>query len=397
MSTGDVVIAAYGRSPFGRFFGGLKDLPASRLGALTVDALLARTGIAPESVDALYAGVGMAAGGSFTPARELVLHSRLPDATPSMAVDRACCSGLTAIALGFNALRTSDQRLVICGGFENLSRTPLWAERQHKSRPGDPAARDPSGPIYDPLLLRSPMAGKAIAEYTGEEALAAGVSRTEQDHWALGSHQRALAAEARGFFAGEILPVGALLRDEGPRPDTSLQALAALPTLYQSPTITAGNAPGLSDGAAFLVVATRGAALAAGLEPVARILDTVSLADGPTSGSYTPALAIRRLLERRRWTTTDLDLIEINEAYAATPLVSTLRLADGNASRARELRQRVNVNGGAVALGHPLGASGARIVMTLASALRARGGGRGAAAICGGYGQGEGLLLEVPG
>ncbi|MEO7385639.1 MAG: thiolase family protein [Gammaproteobacteria bacterium] len=390
-----VVILGYVRTPFGRFFGGLKDLPAHQLGALAINELVRRTGVAPAKVAALYAGVGMAGGGVFTPAREIVLASELPVATPSLAVDRACCSGMTALGLAYKDLLAGQPGLVIAGGCESLSRTPLWAARARRTRPGDPAAIDAAAPVYDPLLLKSPVEGKAIADYTGNEALAHGVTREQQDEWAAGSHARYFLAEQAGVFAVERFPVGNLHVDESPRPDTTVAKLAALPTIYASPTITAGNAPGLSDGAAFLLLGTPALADTLGLPVLARVVDYVQVADQPTSGSYTPALAIQQLMKRQGRPLSDVDLFEINEAYAATPLVSTLRLGARVPERAAELRARTNVHGGAVALGHPLGASGARITMHLVNALARRGGGRGVAAICGGYGQGDGLMVEV--
>jgi len=389
-------IVAVARTPFGRFFGALRGIPAEKLGAVCIDALLERCVFEPGAVDALYAGVGMLAAGVLTPARRAVLASRLPDTTPSITVDRACCSGMTAIGLGLRELRSGDARLVICGGFDSLSRTPLLAERRRRTRPGDPGSWDPSAEASDPLRLESPFGDTSIAGYTGDEALARGVSREQQDNWALRSHRRSLDAEAAGAFATERIALPELDHDEGPRGATSRSALARLPTLYDSATITAGNAPALSDGAAFVVLATESAVREFALEPIARVHDHVSVADGPTSGSYTPALAIRRLLDRAGLTLDRLELLEINEAYAATPLISSLELCGDDPAAAAALRERCNVHGGAVALGHPLGASGARISLHLALALAARGGGYGAAAICGGYGQGDGLLLEVP-
>jgi acetyl-CoA C-acetyltransferase len=395
MQRAEIVILDAARTVFGRFFGGLRALPGPELAARVIDELLGRGAVTANDVEALYAGVGMASAGVFTPARLVVLESRLPDTTPSLAVDRACCSGMTAIGLAWKELRAGQAQLVICGGFESLSRTPILAERQRKSAPGDLRARDSDGPVYDPLLLKSPVQGRAIADYTGEEALAHGVDRSMQDEWALRSHERFFAAERAHFFEAERLSVAGVTVDEGPRADTDLEQLARLDTIYQSPTITAGNAPGLSDGAAFLILATAEKAEQLGVKPLARIVDYVQVADGPTSGSYTPAIAIARLLQRGGLRLDDLGLIEINEAYAATPLVSTLKLGKGSASLTAALRARTNIHGGAVAIGHPLGASGARITMTLAHALTQRGGGLGAAAICGGYGQGDALLLEV--
>jgi acetyl-CoA C-acetyltransferase len=326
-----------------------------------------------------------------------VLASQLPDSTPSLAVDRACCSGLTAIGLAARDIASAHADLIICGGCDNLSRTPLWGRRARKTRPGDPAAVDSDTAPYDPLLLRSPVQDKAIADYSGEEALAHGVTRVMQDEWAALSHERYFRADAQGVFATERFAVAGVGADEGPREDTSLDKLAALPTLYASPTITAGNAPGLADGAAFLMLAAADKAARLGLPTLARIAGYEQVADVPTSGSYTPALAIQRLLKRQGRAMYEIDLLEINEAYAATPLVSTLRLGSRNPSLAAELHERTNVHGGAVAIGHPLGASGARITMTLINALTRRGGGRGVAAICGGYGQGDAVMVEVDG
>ena len=252
-----VVILGYARTPFGRFFGALRDLPAHQLGALAVDELLRRTGAAPAKVAALYAGVGMASGGVFTPAREIVLASGLPDTTPSLAVDRACCSGMTALGLAFRDLLAGQTGLVIAGGCESLSRTPLWAARARRTRPGDPAAVDAAAPVYDPLLLKSPVEGKAIADYTGEEALAHGVTREHAGRVGGAEPCPVLRGGAGGCLRRRALRGRRTCRPTRARAATPPSAkLAALPTIYASPTITAGNAPGLSDGAAFLLLGT---------------------------------------------------------------------------------------------------------------------------------------------
>jgi len=384
----DCVVVAMARTAFGKFGGALKGTPTARLGAVAIDAAIGRAGVEPAAITALYAGVAMIGAGVLTPARCMVLQSLLLETTPSMAVDRACCSGLTAIGLALRELKDADGGLLLAGGAENLSATPRLLPRETTSRPG-------VVPMVDPLALRAPFLDKAIAYYTGEEALAVGVDRHQQDAWALQSHQRYFEARARKVFAAEIVPLDGLSTDEGPRADCTIETLSSLKTVYDSPTVTAGNAPGLNDGAAFVVLATRATAKRRGLPIIARLRGYAQVAGGPTSGTSTPALAIAATLERTGVHLDDIDRIEINEAFAATPLVSTLRLAGGDRSRAEALRQRTNVNGGAVAIGHPLGASGARLVMTLASALRHRGGGRGVAAICGGYGQGDAILVEV--
>jgi acetyl-CoA C-acetyltransferase len=302
---------------------------------------------------------------------------------------------MTAIGLGWKDIRLGLADIAICGGTENLSATPFLWPRQRGARPGPVDVRDP-------LMLRADFLDKAIAAYTGEEAIRFGVDRAQQDAWAVGSHQRYFAAEADGYFGFERFPwpaeganAPALESDEAPRRDATPEKLARLKTVYDSPTVTPGNAPGLNDGAAFLLLASRSAASGLRAAPLARVLDYVQVADGPTSGSYTPAIAIGRLLRQAGRKVDEMATLEINEAFAATPLVSTLKLADGDHTAAERLRARTNPHGGAVALGHPLGASGARIAMTLVNGLRRRGGGLGVAAICGGYGQGDGLLLEV--
>lgn len=397
MKRPEIVVTAVARTPFGRFNGALKNLSGPELAARTIDALLERSSLPAEQVDAVYIGVGMISSATLTPARQAVLLSGLPERTPSMAVDRACCSGMSAIGLGFKDLLAGGSSTVICGGSDNLSRTPLLWPRHRERAIG-------AVTVDDPLLLRAPMVDTAIAVYTALEALRHGIDRHAQDQWALASHQRYFAAEAANYFAFERIAIETtdargqtmhVRHDESPRSDTTLEALGRLNTIYGSETITPGNAPGLNDGAAFLLLTTGERAREYGLPMLARILDYAQVADGPSSGSYTPAIAIGKLLERRGLAPAGLDLIEINEAYAATPLVSTLRLAGNDAALASRLRERTNRHGGAVAIGHPLGASGARVLMTLINGLRRRGGGIGVAAICGGFGQGDALLIEA--
>lgn len=392
--TDNVVIAGYARTPFGRFGGALRDKSAAKLGAFIVDALLDKTGLAPEEVEAAYFGVGMIGAATLTPARQAVLLSRLANETPSFAIDRACCSGMTALGLGFKDIRAGEADLLLCGGFESLSQTPNLLPRTRTKSLG-PVVLD------DPLLMRTPVVASSIAGYTSSEALRHGIDRARQDEWALASHRRYFEAEAAGYFEDERVAIQAgdavVAADESPRADTSAEKLARLSPVHGSQTITAGNAPGLNDGAALLVVAREEKARALRLPVLARLRGYAQVADGPTSGSYTPAIAIGRLLARHGLKPAGLDRIEINEAFAATPLVSTLRLADDDSALADRLRARTNVHGGAVAIGHPLGATGARLVMTLINDLNRRGGGVGVAAICGGFGQGDAVLVEVEG
>jgi acetyl-CoA C-acetyltransferase len=392
----EVVVTAFARTPFGRFGGGLATLSTAELGAVAIDRLLERDEVRADAIDALYAGIGMMAGATITPVRQAVLMSALPETVPSLMVDRACCSGMTTVGLACKEILSGAGQTLICGGFENLSQTPRLSPR---SSPKIGAVT-----LYDPLLLKAPVVDRQIAVYTGDESLAHGISRQAQDAWALSSHRRYHEAQARGFFAAELVaievpgPSGATLiaeRDESPRSDTTMERLAALPTIYGSATITAGNAPGLNDGAALLLLSEAKRAKALGMTPLARIVGYAQVAAGRTSGVTTPALAIRAALDRCGLNLEAIDLFEINEAYAATPLVSTSVMADQDHKRMQTLLARTNVNGGAVAIGHPVGASGARLVMTLIAALRARGGGLGAAAICGGFGQGDAVIVEV--
>jgi len=393
----DIVVVAVARTPFGRFEGALKDIEAPRLGALAINEVLARSGALKTEVGALYGGVGMIGSCVLTPVRQSVLLSALPETIPSAMIDRACCSGMTAIGFGMKDIRCGEAKAVIAGGFESLSRTPVLWPRQRERRIGDVTATDP-------LLMRGLVVDRPIPVYSGDEALRHGVSRAEQDEWAVRSHQRYFSADAKGYFGFERFAVetkdakGMSRRfetDESPRKDSSVEKLSTLTPVYGGKSITAGNAPGLNDGAAFVVLARRDVASEHGVKPLARLVDYVQVCGGPTSGTVTPATAVFQIARRNGLAPSELDLLEINEAYAATPLVSTLVLAGNDKVLTQRLRDKTNINGGAVAIGHPLGASGARIVMTLINGLLDRGGGRGVAAICGGFGQGDAVLVEV--
>ncbi|MCO5070743.1 MAG: thiolase family protein [Rhizobiaceae bacterium] len=389
----DVMVLSMARTPFGRFGGALKPLSAIQLGAFAMAEAARRSEIDMSEIQSVYAGIGMIGANVLTATRQaLLLASGLRETVPSMGVDRACCSGMTAIGMGMRELQSGEADVVLCGGFESLSNTPFLWPRQRGIRPGNVD-------VSDPLLLRADFLDKAIARYTGEEAVRAGVDRSQQDEWAMQSHARYFAAEGDGYFDTERFAVSVgeddVATDESPRSDIQMEKLARLKPVYSSPTVTPGNAPGLSDGAAFCVLTTRRYVESHFLKPLASLRSYVQVAASATSGSYTPALGIRKLLVKTGDSLASIDRIEINEAFAATPLVSTLVLADHDVTEARVLRQKTNMAGGAVAIGHPLGASGARLVMTLINGLTRRGGGKGVAAICGGYGQGDAILLEV--
>ena len=380
------------RSAFGRFGGALAGVPLVDLGTQIARSALEHTGWAAESLGDFNVGVGMIEAGLMVPARQIAFEAGFRDDLPSITVDRACCSGTAIIGM---ASRTLDGGTgsVLCLGVETMSRTPRLL---HRSRGTD---RYGDLEVEDLLLMRSPLTGTSIAEYVGKVALEHGVDREAQDEWALGSHSRYFAARDAGFFDDELVPVstpdGEHTEDEPPRSDTSIEKLSALPTVRNSPTITAGNAPGLNDGACAVVVATADEAETHGRTPLARIHSYLQTAGSPTSSAYLPGLAIQRLAEEAGISLTDIDVIEINEAYAATPLVSIRRMAGADPGLEKELMTRTNVNGGAVAIGHPIGASGTRLALTAARRLSRNGGRWAAVAICGGFGQADALLLEL--
>jgi acetyl-CoA C-acetyltransferase len=305
---------------------------------------------------------------------------------------------MTCAGLAMRNILAGEIHIAIAGGMEAMSQAPLVARGvRWGTRLGGVM-------LEEPLMMRNPILNLPLAVSVGDVSLQHGVDREEQDRWALRSHQKYFEALAAGKFAEEIIPIEispkkgekALMdRDESPRADTSLEKLKGLPTVYGSKTVTAGNAPGLTDGAGALVLMSREKQKELGLKPLATLLIYVNMAGDPASSPYLPGLTIRKALERARLKLTDLKRIEINEAFAATALVSTKVLSDGDASLLEHARSITNVNGGAVAIGHPTGASGARLITTLIYELRRSGGGYGAAAICGGYGQSDAVIIRV--
>jgi acetyl-CoA C-acetyltransferase len=396
-SDDDIVVIGGARTPFGRFGGALRDFSIPELGALAVGEAIRRAGIEPASVEELAIGVNLP-GSDRSIARQVSLRAGLPDERVAYTVDRACCSSLTAISLAARSLRVHEASMAVAGGAENMSRVPYFLEGMRwGNRLGDVT-------LKDQLVISCPHTGVARAVQAADEALGFGIGRDRQDEWAAQSQARCAAAVSAGRFDDELFPVDLpgpgndqLRADESPRPGTTYEDLARMPTVYGSQTVTAGNAPGLATGASAVVLATRAAALQNGCVPIARILGTAMVAGRAEGIASIPAVAARTVLAKVGIGLQHVDLIEINEAFAAVPLVTTLILAENDPRAADQLRQRVNVNGGAIALGHPTGATGARLVITLAHELRRRGGGIGMVAICGGVGEGEALLLEVEG
>jgi acetyl-CoA C-acetyltransferase len=392
----DAVILSGARTPIGKFMGALASVPAPRLGAIAIRAAVERAGIDPAQLDEVIMGQVIAAGSGQAPARQAGIHAGLPAGVGAFSLNKACGSGLKAVMSAAQAIRAGDAELLVAGGMESMSGAPyLLPKARQGLRYGHQTMLD--AVVADGLWcsLEEWMMGDA-AEWIANEYE---VTREAMDRFALDSHHKALAAIDSGKFRAELVPVTVtqgskqtvVVVDEGPRRDTSLEALAKLrPAFQENGKVTAGNAPGLNDGAAALVVASRARAEALGKAPLARVVGYTSAAVEPKALFIAPAQAIPKLLERIGWTLADVDLIELNEAFAAQVL------ADGYALAERGWDwSKVNVNGGAIALGHPVGASGARVLVTLIHALRDRGLKRGLAALCLGGGEAVALAVEV--
>jgi len=404
MNPEDIAIIAAARTPFGKFGGSLRDFSLPELGGIAVAEVIKRAGIAPEDVDEVAMGVNLP-GADRSIARQVLINAGIPTEKVAYTVDRACCSSLAAITLASRSLRLGDARVAIAGGTENMSKVPYFLTDQRWGHSlGDIV-------LKDQLVIADPMTGKPRAVQAGNEAVEYGFTREQQDAWAVRSHQRCFQAREAGRFAEEIVPVEVPQRrgdpvlfesDESVRPDTSLEKLAKLATVYGSPTVTAGNAPGLNTGASALLLMSVAEAKRRSLEPLAT-LHGWSMASGhPDRLASIPAVSGRMALEKVGLGIDDVDLVEINEAFAAMPLVTTHVLAEGDEARAGAIRERTNVNGGAIAIGHPTGATAARLVMTAMYELRRRkneNGGPGPyhalVTICGGIGEGEAVIVRV--
>lgn len=380
------------RTPQGRYGGALASVRPDDLAALVVGEAVHRAGIPAEAVDEVILGAANQAGeDNRDVARLAVLLAGLPHTVPGYTVNRLCASGLTAVASAAQAIRSGEAGLVVAGGVESMTRAP-WV----MAKPGTPWAKP--GEVYDTSLgwrFTNPRFTAKDALTMGEtaEEVAAldGITRAESDAFALRSHQRAVAAQEAGHFDREIVPVavkdGEVRRDEGPRPSTSLEKLAALRTVFRKDgVVTAGSSSPLSDGAAALVVAGREAVERYGLTPRARIVTTATVGVEPHVMGLGPVPATEKALARAGWKAGDLDAVELNEAFAAQAVAVIRRLGLDE--------ERVNADGGAIALGHPLGCSGARILLTLLGRLEREGGRRGLATLCVGVGQGVAMLVE---
>ena len=388
------VISSIARTPIGKFRGGFTSLTAMDLGGLAIAAALERAGITGDQIDEVLFGHVIQSGQGQVTGRQAAFKGGIPMTVPSTTIDKACLSGTATIADADMHIRAGESRIVMAGGMESMTNAPhiLNGARFGYGYGGtelvDSLNQDGLICAFDHVLM---------GQSTDGNNAKLGIGRAEQDEWAAASHDRAIAATESGAFDDEIVAVEVPQRrgdpiliehDEGMRPGTTPESLGNLRAAFlDNGTVTAGNASQISDGAAALVVADRQAAEALGMPVVAEILAYGQTAGPDTSLQAQPANAIRIALKKADLDVNDLDLVEINEAFAAVALYSANLLGIPH--------DRVNVNGGAVALGHPLGASGARIVVTLISALRARGGGIGAAALCGGGGQGDALIVKV--
>ncbi len=382
--TRSVIVAAV-RTPFGRLGGGLAEHQATGLGAIAIQAGLERSGIDPAEVGYVVMGQVLQAGAGQAPARQAAVGAGIPKEVPADTINKVCASSIRAIELADLMIRAGQHDVVVTGGMESMSNAPyLLPDARFGYRLGN-------GEVLDHMVfdgLTSTFDGDHMVVQASRVARELGITREAQDAWAARSHERAAAAEDAGRLAEEIVPVGELGRDESIRRDTTLEKLASLkPVFDPEGTTTAGNAPGVNDGASCVVVCSDAYARARGLEVLAAIVGYATVADDFAYLARTPARAGALALEQAGHATADVARVEINEAFASVASNSTRLLGVDEAI--------VNVNGGAIALGHPIGASGGRIVATLVHELRRSGGGLGLAAICSGGGQGDALLVDV--
>jgi acetyl-CoA C-acetyltransferase len=379
------VIVSAVRTPFGRLGGGLADVPATELGTMAIRAGLERAGVAPEEVGYVVMGQVLQAGAGQAPARQAAIGAGIPKEIPADTINKVCASSIRAVEIAELMIAAGRHDVVVTGGMESMSRAPyLLPKGRFGYRLGNGEVLDHA--VFDGLV--STFDGMHMVQQASKVSRELGISREEQDAWALRSHERAAAAQDAGRFDDEIVPVGEVTADESIRRDTTLEKLQSLkPVFDPEGTTTAGNAPGLNDGASCVVVCSEDWARERRIEPLAHVLGHAYVADDFAYLARTPAAAADRVLTAAGRTIDDVARVEINEAFASVARNSTSMLGADE--------ERVNVNGGAVALGHPIGASGGRILGTLVHELRRNGGGLGLAAICSGGGQGDAVLLEV--
>lgn len=391
---GKSVIVSAARTPFGKFGGALKELQAVDLGAVVIKEALSRAAIDGDQVDEVIMGMVVQAGAGQIPSRQAARKAGVPWEVQSETINKVCASGLRAVTFADQIIRAGDADIIVAGGMESMSNVPYaMPHGRWGLRMGDSTMKDLM--VFDGLTCAFQDVHMAVHGST--VAAEYGIAREDQDAWALRSHQRAVLAIEGGRFKDEIVPVVIPQRkgdprivdtDEAPRQDASLESLAKLsPIFVKDGTVTAGNAPGVNDGAGAMVIMSEEKAQALGKKPLATILGHAAVGQEAPYIATTPGLAIQKLLNKTGYAIDDIDLFEVNEAFAAVTLTSG-KIVGWDP-------EKVNVNGGAIALGHPIGASGARIIMTLVYELQRRGGGLGIAAICSGAAQGDAILVKV--
>ena len=382
--TRTVIVSAV-RTPFGRLGGGLKDLAATELGAIAIRAGLERAGLEPQEVEYVIMGQVLQGGAGQAPARQAAVAGGVPKDVPADTINKVCASSIRAVEIADSMIRAGDVELVVTGGMESMTNAPyILKQARFGYRLGD-------GTLIDLMThdgLTSSFDNRHMVEQASFVSRELGISREDQDRWALRSHERAAAAQDAGRFDDEIVAVGDVTADESIRRDTTYEKLASLRPIFDANgTTTAGNAPGVNDGASCIVVCSEEFARRRGLAPLATVVAQGYVADDFAYLARTPAKAGAMALERAGRKIGDVKRVEINEAFASVASNSTHMLGADE--------EIVNVNGGAIALGHPIGASGGRILGTLVHELRRTGGGLGLAAICSGGGQGDALLIEA--
>ena len=403
MDKKDIVMVSAVRTPFGRYGGSLKDFDYFDLGAIPMREVLKRVNLEPKVVDEVFWGVGdtSVCKDVYTPvaARQTLLKAGLPAETPSVSLDKACVSAMSAVKLGVMAIRLGEIEVAIGGGATSFSQEPLIVRglRFNGFRIGDVKMEDPLFQLgykdYNPVSVDT---DNVAAEY--------GITRTEQDEWALRSHQNYGKAWKEGKFKDEMIPMEIPQKEKGSfvldideqyREDTTLEKLSKLKPIYGCKAVTAGNAPGLNDGATAILLMTRRKAEELHLEPIATIVAMTSIAIHPNRMPEGPGIAIQKVLDLAKIKLDQIDVIEINEAFAAVPLVSIEVLCHRDKALAKAVQKKTNIHGSAIAIGHPNTASGARIMMTLAYELRRRGGGYAVGAICGGLAQADACIIKA--
>ncbi|MFC1933318.1 thiolase family protein [Chloroflexota bacterium] len=402
-SNNDVVIVSAVRTPFGRYGGSLMDIDYYDLGAIPMSEVLSKVKVSPNVVDEVFWGVGDTSPckDPYTPvaARQSLIKAGLPMETPSISFDMACVSAMHAVKLAAMTIKLGEIDAAIAGGATSFSREPLLMRglRFQGYRLGDVK-------MEDPLLALGYKDFNPVAVDTDNVAAEYGISRQEQDEWALRSHTNYGNAWNAGKFKDEIMTLTIpqakaepklLNIDEQYRADTSMERLSKLKTVYDTRAITAGNAPGMNDGATAILLMTRQKAQELGLEPLATVVSQVSVAINANRMPEGPAYAIQKVLKKAGLTIDDMTVMEVNEAFAAVALVSTKMLAMEDNKRLTEIRDKTNINGSAIAIGHPNTASGARLIMNLMYELRRRGGGYALGAICGGLAQADATIIKV--